>query len=358
MRQQPARAVERIPALGRQVVAIAIGFALFARATAASEEAPGLRCGPMDLSLEELGLQDHERLQAGRAAEPQCGRGIRDHRRGDAPVGLSSVAEALRMAPGVQVARSNASTWAIGARGFNTGLSNKLLVLIDGRSVYSPLFSGVFWELQDVPVEDIERIEVIRGPGAALWGANAVNGVINIITRRAAEAAGWTVKGGGRHRGARRSAWCATADSLGHNADFRLSGERLRTRRADTTAARPTTTGGCPGARGAPTGRPSERRPGHAARRGLRRRARTSSEPGQPGRPARARRSTSRATAAAASGLSRWEHDLGGRLRRGAPGLVRVHATSSSRSLREQRHTADLDLQHHFRALGTATRSI
>ncbi|HET9131152.1 MAG TPA: TonB-dependent receptor plug domain-containing protein, partial [Terriglobia bacterium] len=99
--------------------------------------------------------------------------------------GARSVPEALRMAPGIEVARIDENKWAIGSRGFNGRFANKLLVLIDGRTVYTPLFSGVYWNVQDVLVEDIERIEVIRGPGATLWGANAVNGVINIITKSA-----------------------------------------------------------------------------------------------------------------------------------------------------------------------------
>ena len=104
--------------------------------------------------------------------------------------GVTSIAEALRLAPGIEVARINAHTWAISARGFNSTWSNKLLVLIDGRSVYVPSFSGVFWEQQDLMLADIERIEVVRGPGATLWGANAVNGVINILTRHAADTDG------------------------------------------------------------------------------------------------------------------------------------------------------------------------
>ncbi len=97
--------------------------------------------------------------------------------------GATSIPEALRMAPGLQVAKIDANKWAISSRGFNGRFANKLLVLIDGRSVYTPLFSGVYWDVQDALMEDIDRIEVIRGPGATLWGANAVNGVINIITR-------------------------------------------------------------------------------------------------------------------------------------------------------------------------------
>lgn len=99
--------------------------------------------------------------------------------------GATSIPEALRMVPGLEVARIDSNRWAITSRGFNNFTANKLLVLIDGRSVYQPLFSGVYWDMQDVVLQDIERIEVIRGPGATLWGANAVNGVINIITKKA-----------------------------------------------------------------------------------------------------------------------------------------------------------------------------
>ena len=99
--------------------------------------------------------------------------------------GASSIPEALRMVPGLEVARIDENKWAIGSRGFNGRFDNKLLVLIDGRSVYTPLFSGVYWNVQDVMLEDVDRIEVIRGPGATLWGANAVDGVINIITKPA-----------------------------------------------------------------------------------------------------------------------------------------------------------------------------
>jgi iron complex outermembrane receptor protein len=101
--------------------------------------------------------------------------------------GARSIPELLRMVPGLQVARIDENKWAIGSRGFNGRFDDKLLVLIDGRSVYTPLFSGVYWDVQDVMLEDVERIEVIRGPGATLWGANAVDGVINIITKSAKE---------------------------------------------------------------------------------------------------------------------------------------------------------------------------
>jgi len=110
--------------------------------------------------------------------------------------GASNIPDVLRMVPGVDVAQINANSWAISARGFNHQFSDKLLVLIDGRTVYTPLFAGVYWDTQDVPLEDIERIEVIRGPGATVWGANAVNGVINIITKAAADTPGGLVVAG------------------------------------------------------------------------------------------------------------------------------------------------------------------
>jgi iron complex outermembrane recepter protein len=99
--------------------------------------------------------------------------------------GATNIPDLLRMVPGLEVAQINPSTWAISARGFNGEYSDKLLVLIDGRTVYTPSFSGVFWDAHDVPLDSIERIEVIRGPGATVWGANAVNGVISIITKSA-----------------------------------------------------------------------------------------------------------------------------------------------------------------------------
>ena len=111
----------------------------------------------------------------------------------------NSLAEALRLASNLQVAKPNSHEWAITARGFNAAplrnntLSNKLLVMIDGRSVYTPLFGGVFWDVQNVLLEDIDRIEVVSGPGGTLWGANAVNGVINIITKKAKETQGMYV---------------------------------------------------------------------------------------------------------------------------------------------------------------------
>src|SRR5262245_42127834 len=131
--------------------------------------------------------------------------------------GATSFAEALRLAPGVQVARIDAGVWSIGTRGFADRLSRAMLVLIDGRAVYSPLFAGTYWEVQDMLLDDVDRIEVIRGPGGTLWGANAVNGIINIITRPAALTQGVIAKahagtleragGGLRYGGAAGTAW-------------------------------------------------------------------------------------------------------------------------------------------------------
>ncbi|MFL6300221.1 MAG: TonB-dependent receptor plug domain-containing protein [Terriglobales bacterium] len=104
--------------------------------------------------------------------------------------GATSIADALRVAPGVEVSRISSTTWAIGIRGLQSNFSKSVLVLIDGRSVYTPLFSGVYWDVQDVVLEDVDRIEVIRGPGGIIWGPNAVNGVINIITKNSSQTHG------------------------------------------------------------------------------------------------------------------------------------------------------------------------
>ena len=105
-------------------------------------------------------------------------------------MGITNIPDALRLVPGIQVASIDSNKWAVTVRGFNDRFANKLLVLIDGRSVYTPLFAGVYWEAQMVPLADIDRIEIIRGPGGTLWGANAVNGVINIMTKRSDETQG------------------------------------------------------------------------------------------------------------------------------------------------------------------------
>ena len=129
--------------------------------------------------------------------------------------GARSIGEALQLAPNLHVARTDARGFAISARGLRTTLSNKLLVMIDGRPIYTPLFSGVLWDQQDTLLEDIERIEVVSGPGAAAWGSNAVNGVINVITRTAEETVGGLASahvGESSHGAAVRQGWRAGAD--------------------------------------------------------------------------------------------------------------------------------------------------
>jgi iron complex outermembrane recepter protein len=147
--------------------------------------------------------------------------------------GVTTIADALRLADGVHVARFNNGTWAISPRGFNANTANKLLVMIDGRTVYSPLFAGVFWNMEDYVLEDIDRIEVIRGPGAVLWGANAVNGVVNIITRHSRDTQGTMlsvasgnedpVVGEARYGGAASSLTWRTYGKFAANSDQRLA---------------------------------------------------------------------------------------------------------------------------------------
>jgi iron complex outermembrane receptor protein len=138
--------------------------------------------------------------------------------------GATSIPEALRLADNLEVAQKNSHDWGISARGFNTALANKLLVMIDGRTVYTPLFSGVFWDVQDYPLEDVERIEVISGPGGTLWGANAVNGVINIITRKASDTQGAYMEGGGGNQ-LQEFGTVRYGDSVGDATQFRVYGK-------------------------------------------------------------------------------------------------------------------------------------
>jgi iron complex outermembrane receptor protein len=138
--------------------------------------------------------------------------------------GATTIPEILRIVPGLDVARVNGNVWAISARGSNGQYANKLLVMIDGRSVYTSLFSGVFWDAQDTLLEDIDRIEVIRGPGGTLWGANAVNGVINIITKHAIETQGTLLStGGGAAEGS--SAAGRFGGAMGRNGFYRAYGK-------------------------------------------------------------------------------------------------------------------------------------
>lgn len=138
--------------------------------------------------------------------------------------GITSLPEALRLVNSLHVAQQTQRTWSISARGFNQGSANKLLVLIDGRTVYSPLFSGVFWDVQDLLLEDVDRIEVIRGPGATLWGANAVNGVINVISKPASSTqGGLLVAGAGNEeRGFGGVRW---GGALGESGHYRVYGK-------------------------------------------------------------------------------------------------------------------------------------
>src|SRR5918996_2138735 len=176
-----------------------VGLALFTIQSFAQSTGPETRSAYLKtLSLEELSniIVTSVSRKEERASEVAAAVHViteEDIRRS----GARSIPEALRLAPNLQVARATSRSWAISARGFTAPFSNKLLVLIDGRSVYSPLFSGVFWDAQDTLLEDIDRIEVISGPGATMWGANAVNGVINIITKSARDTRGILGTAGG-----------------------------------------------------------------------------------------------------------------------------------------------------------------
>jgi iron complex outermembrane receptor protein len=135
--------------------------------------------------------------------------------------GATNIPDLLRMVPGVDVAQINANTWAVSARGFNHQFTDKLLVLVDGRAVYSPLLGGVNWDTQDVPLEDIDRIEVIRGPGATIWGANAVNGVINITTRKTVDTQGGMIVAGGGSNG-QADGTLQYGGAIGNNTTYRV----------------------------------------------------------------------------------------------------------------------------------------
>ena len=217
----------RIPTVPRPVPATRVAAGLLALAPLL---APAQDLGPLarigELSLEELGevrvTSVSGRPEAARSAAASVfvitGEDIRRS-------GSTSLPEALRLAPNLQVARINATQYAISARGFNNSIGNKLLVLVDGRTVYSPLFSGVFWDAQDVMLEDVERIEVISGPGATLWGANAVNGVINVITRSALDTRGTLLSAQGGPEGSRLTA--RQGGRFGDRGGWRIYATRL-----------------------------------------------------------------------------------------------------------------------------------
>ena len=164
----------------------------------AEDESDGGQSSLKDLSLEQLGNVEVTTVSKKPVAVSRTAAAIyvitqEDIRRS----GVTLLPEALRLAPGVEVARIDSSKWAIGIRGFQSRLSRSVLVMIDGRTVYSPMFHGVYWEVQDTMLEDVDRIEVIRGPGGTIWGANAVNGVINIITKSSKDTQGALVTAGG-----------------------------------------------------------------------------------------------------------------------------------------------------------------
>jgi iron complex outermembrane receptor protein len=175
--------------IARVLVAAVFGIALVISPASAADQ-------PDQDDLKRLSIEQLMQIDvttAGRRAEPVGSTAAAisvitgdDIRR----AGVTTIADAVQLADGVHVARFNNATWAISSRGFNSNTANKLLVMVDGRTVYSPLFAGVFWNVLDYVLEDIDRIEVIRGPGAALWGANAVNGIINIITRHSRDTQG------------------------------------------------------------------------------------------------------------------------------------------------------------------------
>src|SRR5579885_3610987 len=141
--------------------------------------------------------------------------------------GATSIPEALRLVPGVEVERTDSDTWAVGVRGFGSQFSQSVLVLIDGRNVYTPLFAGVNWRLQNVLLEDVARIEVIRGPGGTIWGTNAVNGVINIITENSQNTQGGLVSmGGGNFEQA--NVGMRYGGTFGKNFSYRVYGMAFR----------------------------------------------------------------------------------------------------------------------------------
>ncbi|HUR21229.1 MAG TPA: TonB-dependent receptor [Vicinamibacterales bacterium] len=209
---------------------LALGFPSQSPAQAVAANAHGLA----ELSLEELG----EMPVTSVTGRPESLRSApasvfvisgEDIRRS----GANSLPEALRLAPNLQVARLSSGQYAISARGFNNAIANKLLVLIDGRTIYSSLFSGVFWDFHDLVLEDIDRIEVISGPGGTLWGANAVNGIVNVITKPAGATQGGLVSVTRSGHGGQESArWGGRLGEVGHVRLYALATDRGSTRTA------------------------------------------------------------------------------------------------------------------------------
>ena len=218
---------------GRAIAAVVLAVIL---EVAGAAEPPGPPTPSFaDLSLEELSQVEitsvsrrAERLgEAAASVYVITGEDIRRS-------GATSLAEALRLAPNLQVARVDSAQYAISARGFNNAIGNKLLVLIDGRTIYAPFFSGVLWDQQDVMLEDVERIEVISGPGGTLWGTNAVNGVINVVTRAATHTQGAlaVVRGGNDEVGAALRYGAA----FGTQGQFRVFAKSTRLQNTETAS--------------------------------------------------------------------------------------------------------------------------
>ncbi|MDP9122162.1 MAG: TonB-dependent receptor [Acidobacteriota bacterium] len=201
----PVDRLRRLPAVWLLALFQALAALVPGVAGARQTEAPGAASASASSELKRLSIEElmeidvtsvskrPEKLSSAAAAiSVVTGDDIRR-------AGVTNLPDALRLVPGLEVAQLSGTTWGIAARGFNNNAVDKLLVLIDGRSIYTPLFSGVFWDAQDILIPDIDRIEVIRGPGATLWGANAVNGVINIITKSSADTqGGLAVAGAGK----------------------------------------------------------------------------------------------------------------------------------------------------------------
>ena len=184
----------------------ALAFFVVGTASIASAQEPTPTPPPVDAGLDDLSLEQLLQLDLKVVSVSKRVESLNDASAAIYAItneelrrtGHNLVPEALRVVPGMHIARYDASGWAISARGFNGRFNTKMLVLMDGRSAYTPLFGGVFWDVQDTVLEDIERIEVIRGPGGTLWGANAVNGVVNILTKPAGDTQGlYAMAGGG-----------------------------------------------------------------------------------------------------------------------------------------------------------------
>ncbi|MEP7301839.1 MAG: TonB-dependent receptor [Caldimonas sp.] len=228
----PSRRSARLASVAAIAAALAVAAGLATAADAADE--PERFASLADLSLEQLRdvvvttvSRVEERLD--RVAASVYVISADDIRRS----GATTLPEALRLAPTLDVARADANQYAISGRGFNNVLANKMLVLIDGRTVYTPLFSGVFWEAQDVMLEDVERIEIVTGPSTALWGSNAVNGLIHIITRTAAGTQGLSssLRAGSQERGTALRYGGALGESA-HVRAYLKSYDRSETHRA------------------------------------------------------------------------------------------------------------------------------